>query len=160
NGTFDPKMWDHLARICCLRPRPHTEQQENALALARKVAALNIGDFNLKLTLGMAKYRSGSFVEADATLRAAANGAKKLNDPQLPGTATFYRAMALFRQGKEDEARKLAIEAAAQMKPLPKDDKNPLAGGASLDDLMLWLAYKEAKGLIQFDDVPAPSEKK
>jgi hypothetical protein len=42
------------------------------------------------------------------------------------------------------------------MKPLPKDDKNPLAGGASLDDLQLWLAYKEAKGLIPFDAAPTP----
>jgi hypothetical protein len=46
------------------------------------------------------------------------------------------------------------------MKPLPKDDKNPLAGGASPDDLMLWLAYKEAKGLIQFDAAPAPPQRK
>jgi hypothetical protein len=68
--------------------------------------------------------------------------------------------MSLFRQGKETEARKLATEAAAQMKPLPKDEKNPLAGDASLDDLMVWLAYKEAKALIQFEAAPAPSTKK
>jgi hypothetical protein len=68
--------------------------------------------------------------------------------------------MSLFRQGKESEARKLASEAAAEMKSLPKDEKTPLAGGASTDDLMLWLAYKEAKGLIQIDAAPRPSKKK
>ena len=64
--------------------------------------------------------------------------------------------MSLFRQGKRDEARKIAIEAAAKMKPLPKDDNNPLTGDASLDDLFVWLAYKEAKALIQFDAAPRP----
>jgi hypothetical protein len=69
----------------------------------------------------MAEYRSGHFAQAEATLVAAATGAK--NQPQVAGTATFYRAMSLFRQGKENEARKLATEAAAKMKPLPKDEK-------------------------------------
>jgi hypothetical protein len=68
----------------------------------------------------------------------------------------FYRAMSLFRQGKKVEARKLALSAAAKMKPLPKDDNNPLAGGPDHNDLILWLACKEAKGLIQLDAVPPP----
>ena len=67
--------------------------------------------------------------------------------------------MSLFRQGNENEARKLATKAAAQMKPLPKDEKNPLAGGATDDDLTLWLAYKEAQALIGFDAAPRPEAK-
>jgi hypothetical protein len=69
--------------------------------------------------------------------------------------------MSLFRQGKPDEARQLASAAAAKMKPLPKDEKNPLADKAGHDDLILWLAYKEAKKLIGFDATPpaAPREK-
>ena len=46
----------------------------------------------------------------------------------MTGTSTFFRAMSLFRQGKKDEAGKLAIAAAAKMKPLPADEQNPLAG--------------------------------
>jgi hypothetical protein len=65
--------------------------------------------------------------------------------------------MSLFRQGKKDEARKLAIEAASKMRPLPKDEKNPLAGNANPDDLILWIAYKEAKALIKFEPAPAAS---
>ena len=65
----------------------------------------------------------------------------------------------MFRQGKENEARKLATEAAARMKPLPKDEKNPLAGGATPDDLILWLTYKEAKALTGFDAAPRPEAK-
>jgi hypothetical protein len=73
------------------------------------------------------------------------------------GVTSFYHAMSLFRQGKEDEARKLATAAAAKMKPLPKDEKNPLAGDATADDLILWLAYKEARELIKFDAARAPA---
>ena len=72
------------------------------------------------------------------------------------GTSPFYRAMHLFRQGKKDEARKLAITATAKMKPLPPDEQNPLAGSAKNDDLILWLAYKEAKAMIKFEPVPPP----
>ena len=64
--------------------------------------------------------------------------------------------MSLSRQGKSDEARKLAIGAAAQMKPLPKDEQNPLANDAYWDDLILWLAYKEAKAMIQLDAARPP----
>src|SRR6516164_2633916 len=72
------------------------------------------------------------------------------------GLAAFYRVMFLFRQGKTDEARKRAAEAAAKMRPLPADEKKPLAGGATYDDLIVWLAYKEAKALIGFDGAPPP----
>jgi len=42
------------------------------------------------------------------------------------------------------------------MKPLPADEQNPLAGGADHDDLILWLAYNEAKAMIKFDAAPTP----
>ena len=96
-----------------------------------------------RMALGMAEYRSGHFAEADAALLAAMEAGK--GDPHIAGTSAFYRALSLFRQGKPDEARQLATQAAAKMKPLPKDTKNPLAGGAKADDLIQWMAYKEAK---------------
>ena len=96
-----------------------------------------------QLALGMAEYRSGHFAEADVALRAAAKWNPNGDLPQV-GTMRFI-AMSLYRLGKADEARKLATEAAAKMKPLPKDEKNPLAGDATHDDLILWLAYKERK---------------
>ena len=101
-----------------------------------------------QLTLGMAEYRSGRFAEADAMLIRAADAGKSFLE--VIETSAFYRAMSQFRQGRLDEARKLAIEATAKMEPLPKDEKNPLAV-----DLILWLAYKEAKELIKFDAAPA-----
>jgi hypothetical protein len=56
--------------------------------------------------------------------------------------------MSLFRQGEAAEARQLFTETEATMKPLPADDKNPLANGADQDDMIVWLAYKEARALI------------
>ena len=102
------------------------------------------------LALGMAEYRSGNYtVAVEAILDAEKAGP---NTPILTGIAAFYHAMSLFRQGKLDEARKLAIAAAAQMKPLPIDEQNPLPNNAyPWDDLILWLAYKEAKEMIKFD---------
>ncbi len=102
--------------------------------------------------LGIAEYRSGRFVEADASLLAGANGG--ITNSSVVFTAAFYRAMSLFRQGKEKEARQLASGAAIKMKPLPKDEENPLAGGNDADDLILWLTYKEALAMIKFGRGP------
>ena len=100
----------------------------------------------------MAEYRSGNYAAADEALVAAAKAGP--NNRWVTGIAAFYRAMSLFRQGKEDAARQLALAAAATMRPLPKGEQNPLANQASHDDLILWLAYKEAKALIGFYATP------
>jgi hypothetical protein len=157
-STFVPSKWGELARTCCLCPTSDTTRLEAVLALARKVGEHRNQDSFYKLTLGMAEYRSGHFAEADAALMAAANDLK--NILSIGCTADFYLAMNMFRLGKVNEARKLATEAAAKMKPLPKYEKNPLAGDATSDDLTLWLAYKEAKALIHFDAVPAAATNK
>jgi hypothetical protein len=94
----------------------------------------------------MAEYRSNHFAEANAALADVTSGDTS--------TAAFYRAMSLFRQGKLDEARQLARSATANMKPLPKDEKTPLADNADHDDLIRWLAYKEAKELVGRDATP------
>jgi hypothetical protein len=158
--TTVPETADRVAKACCLLTSTDKAHLEGVLALARK--AVDLGGKSpylpyFQLALGMAEYRRGHFAEADAALIAAAKGVK--DNSHVAGTSALYRAMSLFRQGKEDEARKLATGAAAAMKPLPKDEKNPLAGDASADDLILWLAYKEAKAVIQFDAAPLPEAK-
>jgi hypothetical protein len=40
------------------------------------------------------------------------------------------------------------------MKPLPVDEQRPLAGGADYDDLIMWLAYKEARVLLNLRAAP------
>jgi hypothetical protein len=158
-GTSDPTTADRASKICWLRSTQDETRRQAALALGRKAVELgkNHGLFLwFQMGLGMAEYRGGHFAEADAALRAVENAAK--SPSFLSGTSAFYRAMSLFHQGKKDEARRLATEAAAKMKPLPKDEKNPLAGNAGNDDLILWMAYKEAKALIKFDQASYPPD--
>ena len=131
-----------------------------ALALARKGVEFDpdgkLREWTL-LALGMAEYRSGHYAAADEALVAAAKAGP--NNLWVPGIAGFYRAMSLFRQGKAEEARQLALAAAAKMKPLPKDEQNPLANNATHDDLILWLAYKEAKAVIRFEEKKGEDKK-
>ena len=46
----------------------------------------------------------------------------------------------------------MAAQAASKMRPLPTDQSNPLAPNSSHDDLILWLAYKEATALLGLND--------
>jgi hypothetical protein len=110
------------------------------------------------VALGMAEYRGGNDAAAVEALLASAKAGP--DNQVLMGIAAYYRAMSLFRQGKKDDARKLAIDTAARMKPLPKDEENPLTDGAYWDHLILWLAYKEAKAMIQFDAAPPAKTEK
>jgi tetratricopeptide (TPR) repeat protein len=153
--TEDPTIADKAAKCCSLR-QADPKRCEAALVLARRAVEHGKGSpwlVYFELALGMAEYRSGHFAEADAALTAAMNDPGKNN--AVSSTSAFYRAMGLFRQGKTDLARKLATEAAAKMKPLPVDEQKPLLGGADESDLIMWLAYKEAKAMIAFDATPA-----
>ena len=145
------------ARACSIVPSPDRAEREAARALARKAADHDKEQPFYRLVLGMAEYRGGG----DAAAAEEALLAAEKAGPVLPARAAqagFFRAMSLFRRGKADEARKVAAEAAARMKPLPRDDKNPLAGDASTEDLVVWLAYKEAKELIGFDAALPPEK--
>jgi hypothetical protein len=128
-----------------MRPSEDAGRLADSLELARK--AVELGKRNksfpyFQMALGMCELRSGHLPEADAVLIAGMNVGKQNSPAWL--TSAFYRAMILFRQGKPDEARKLATDAASKMKPLPK--------GPSLhfqrDDLITWMAYKEAMELL------------
>ena len=145
---------DRAAKACSILPSTDKGELDAALALGRKAVELgNGGDWNL-LALGMAEYRGGNHVAADQALIAAAKAGAA--NPHVTSISAFYRAMSLFRQGKADEARELVVEAAAKMRPPPADEDNPLAGGASHDDLVAWLAHREATRLIQLDTAPSP----
>ena len=93
---------------------------------------------------------------AEVVQRLLAASKLGIKNYHVSGTAAFYRAMSLFRQGKAAEAHKVATEAVANVKPLPADEKNPLVRNANADDVILWLAYKEAKELIRFEATPPP----
>jgi hypothetical protein len=58
-------------------------------------------------------------------------------------------------KAKEDEARNLATGGAIE-DPLPTDEQNPTAGDANHEDLILWLARKEARQSIECDASTPP----
>lgn len=102
----------------------------------------------------MAEYRNGNFAAADEVLKDAVMNNKNV---RFIVTAKFYRAMSLFRQDKQDEARELALAAAAKMRPLPSDRNKPLAAKAVVSDMVAWLAYKEARSIIKFSAAAKPA---
>lgn len=146
-GTNNWLEANRAAKSCSILPAADKADLDGALALGRAGVQLQRSGWTL-LALGMAEYRSGNDAAAQEALLAAATTAP--SHAAKSGTAAFYRAMSLFRQGKEAEARELATEAAAKMKPLPADEKNPLGDKDDTNDLILWLAYKEARAMLKF----------
>lgn len=149
-NSDDPTTLERSAKACTLRPCSDARRVGDALALARKAVNMGKGhqDWHYFLmALGMAEFRSGHWAEADAPLVAAMKG--QTWDPRIGLTSAFYRAMTLFRQGKPEDARKLATAAVAQMKPVPKEKGDIL----DHDDLITWMAYKEAKELLKLESV-------
>ena len=131
-------------------PSSDVQLLETALALARRAVALGKEHRYLpyyQMALGMAEYRHANYPAADEALGAAELGGK--DNYHVSVTARLFRTMSLFRQGKATEARELFDEAAAVMKPLPADERQPFAEGAGSDDVIVWLAYKEAKTLLR-----------
>lgn len=148
--TKESLMVIRATQVACILPSTDKAELDAALALGHTAVKVGKQDYWSRLTLGMAHYRSGDYAAADEALRAAAEAAA--NAAYVPIMAGFFQAMCQFRQGHEENARKLALEAAAKMPPLPADEQNPpLVGNNYHDDMILWLAYKEAKTLINFD---------
>jgi serine/threonine protein kinase/Tfp pilus assembly protein PilF len=144
------------SKIVTFHPLADTNLLHIALVLARR--ATEIGWTNgyypwYQLSLGMAEYRNGHYTQAERTLAETVRGGTNTYRPQiLNGTADYYRVMCLAQQGKLKGAQQLFLESEARMKPFPAVNW-PLAGGVDHDDLVLWLAYIEAKNLLA---APAP----
>jgi serine/threonine protein kinase/tetratricopeptide (TPR) repeat protein len=158
NATNTDDM-ERVAKLACLRPISDAPTREAALALARK--AVELGRENqagmpwYQMTLGMAEYRSGHDAEAVEALTRAQAAASALAEERfrelIRDTAGFYHAMSLSRQGKQAEARALFTATEAAMQPFPADEQK-LPNEANHDDLILWLACKEAKAMLAQPD--------
>jgi hypothetical protein len=100
----------------------------------------------------MAEYRSARYAAADESLAVAAQLASTVDgadyQARLEGIASFFRAMSLYQQGKPAGARALFTATEARMKPLPSDGHNVISANEHQDDVILWLACKEAKTLL------------
>jgi tetratricopeptide (TPR) repeat protein len=145
---------ERAAKIACLRPNADAQTRQDALALARRAVAQGMNNPSMpwyQMTLGMAQFRAGNFAAADLSLKKAIEGAKTMyaeGGARVKSAAGFYRAMSLFHLNRQAEGRQLFQETAASMKPLPVDPDNPLVQGTDHDDIVLWLAYEEARDLL------------
>ena len=158
-GTDLAATAEQAAKACCLRPSADAALLAKALTLARQGVELGKSNYDLpwyQMCLGLAEYRNGHYADAEGALTIAeqTGGGNVGGRLQIERTAGLVRAMSLFRQDKMEEARKVFSQAEAQMPPLPKDERTPIVDGASHDDLICWLFYKEAKALIEGPSAP------
>jgi len=155
-GTTDVATAERTAKICFLGPPATPDQMKASLELARRAAEAG-KDQPLRhyywMALGMGEYRAGDHTAAEATLKKA--GFEEPVNEHVYLTSAFYRAMALFRLGKKDDAKRMAEDAVKKMRPLPSDPARPFADGFNADDIAVFLAYKEAKDMIGFTAIPA-----
>jgi tetratricopeptide (TPR) repeat protein len=158
-GTNQAPAAEQAAKAGCIRPSTDAALLKKALILAQRAVEVGKGGDQApwcQLALGMAEYRNGQYAATGQPLTIADQTVGNIPvmdgyyPRQIQGAALLYQAMSLFRQGKQEEARRLFSQAEAQMPPLPKDDRKPFVDGkpADFNDLICWLAYKEARALI------------
>ncbi len=152
-GTDVASTAERAARVYCLRSSTDGALLAKALNLARRGVELGKNDPYLpwsQVALGIAEYRNGQYAAAEGTLAVLEQAAG--GQDYLQGTTRLFRAMSLFQLDRLEEARKLLRQVEAQMPPLPKDEGKPMI--AIHDNLIWWLAYKEAKALIEGPAAP------
>ncbi len=148
-GGEDPGVVERASKSFLLRPSTDSELTSRALKLATKSAERYMTDPWMLTTLGFAQYRNGLFAEGERNLLTA----QRMAGPTHFDTVTvarMVRVMCLVRLGRLDESRRLFREAEAAMLPMSTDESRPFSGKrlAFPDELIGWLAYKEARALL------------
>jgi serine/threonine protein kinase/Leucine-rich repeat (LRR) protein/Flp pilus assembly protein TadD len=147
---------ERAAKGWCYRASNDDATLKRVLVLAREGARVetNAGQRPwYQQTLGMAEFRAGN----DEAAAAAFLRAEEMAEPDswnvqlrpfVQGPAQFFRAMILFRIGNTEEAKKLFHKAEARMQRLPESKGQVLPQNVTQDQLLYWLAYKEAKAML------------
>ena len=153
--TSKPVDAQRASESASIRPQAAPQMLEAALLLAKRAVELGQRENSsllpqFQISLGIAEYRSGHYPQADQAFAAvmAAPSQDKDTSAKIQGVTGFYRAMSLFRQGQETEAQALFSATEATMKPLPADEHKPAVSDTNQDNFILWLAYKEARALL------------
>ncbi|MES2475960.1 MAG: protein kinase [Verrucomicrobiota bacterium] len=128
-----------------------------ALAMAREAARTEGNAYQrpwYQQTLGMVEYRAGNDEAALAAFAQAEQASVKDDwEPALRRfirvPCGFYRAMILWRQGKLDEARTHFAAAEREMDVPPEKAAELLPLDVTQDQLVCWLAHREAKAMMQ-----------
>jgi serine/threonine protein kinase len=142
-----PASIERAAKSAAFAPGADRDLLDQADRLARRALGSSRESLLLPFfqqTVGMVEYRRGNFAAAEAIL------AEIKDDNSFRGVkaAQFYRAMTAIRESRFDDARRFLAAGEAGMLSLPVDDSAPLDFGGDYDDLINWLAYKEALGML------------
>ena len=102
------------------------------------------------VTTGMSEFRQGDFVKAEEIFTKVCNiGGYNNNSRQRFTIALFWRSMASHKLGKYNEARADFERAKSRMKPQKIPSRDKLKAVAFYHNpLKIWLAYEEAKALL------------
>lgn len=150
----NPATAEHVAKLASLSSLSGATEIEAALTLARRSVEPGANKVFLptsQLVLGMAEFRSGHFEAAKAAFDEAVRAPRAMEplvQARMESTAGFYLSMVLFQQDQVEEARQRFAEAEAKMSAKPTDEKRPVIGRRDPDLLIMWLAYSEAKALL------------
>jgi tetratricopeptide (TPR) repeat protein len=161
----DADVRERAAKNWCLRASGDVAMLPRVLGLAREAATaeLNVDQRPwYQQALGMAEFRAGNDETAESAFLRAEQAAETDNwhpelRPFILSPSRFFRAMMLFRKGKTEEAKRLFHEAEAQMPPLPENAARTLPVEVTQDQLLCWLAYKEARALLNVPPTRQPA---
>ena len=164
-GTDQAGTAERAAKAACIRPSTDSALLTKALNLAHRGVELGKTNSALpwyQMSLGLAEYRNGQYSDAEQTLAdlesklGGFENAKTAFQFDIEGTARLFRAMSLFRRQRAEEALRLFMQTEARAPSLPKDTNKPIVDGKPFDRdlLVMWLAYEEAKALIEPPSAP------
>jgi tetratricopeptide (TPR) repeat protein len=145
--TDDPCIAERTAKICLLVPDA-VEDLKAPARLAQQAAAASTHPFLswFELAKGMAEYREGQFASAIEWLRKSQARAGARRD--LLATDYLFIAMAHYRLGEQDQARKSFAEARRILESLPPANGSSDWGADWHDLLMCRIVQAEAKSLF------------
>jgi tetratricopeptide (TPR) repeat protein len=163
-SSNDDDAKERAAKAWCLRTSADSATLKRILKLAREAARAEQNKDQhpwYQQTLGMAEFRAGNDEAAEDAFIEAEKSAEAGNwQPNLrvfvQAPARFFNAMIFLRQGKIEEAKKLFHDAERQMPPLSGNGDQSLPVSVTPDELICWLAYKEAKAFLKIGSPSQP----
>jgi hypothetical protein len=148
----------HAAIAWCVDPSGDPNSRGQALRLAQNAVKFAKDAWEMawvQRTLALTNYRAGNYSEAEKALIPASEATKHFDGSErnlkesFQASLDFIRSMILSRTGHMEEARTLFATGESEMKPLPPDDRQIFESNSAFHEVMVWLAYKEAKALLE-----------
>ena len=153
--TDNPLIAERIAKICLLVPDAVEDRKMPARLAQQAVMASTHPELAwFQLAKGMADYREGQFASAIQWLRESHAAAGGLGE--LQATDNLFLAMAHYRLGETDQARKSLAEARRTLETLPPANGASDWGDFWNDLLMCRIVQAEAESLLAPSGISLP----